>query len=156
MSSVGLNIPKLLPVTGTWAAPFALYHLILSARIVAIRVKSEQGLGDKYTKHASNDVLETDPLLTAVRCHGNFLENVPLAFIFLALAELNGGNKKYLNYVMAAFLAARVAHADGGLMIRGNFAGNGVGRPIGYFGSCGVIAGLSGYVAYLVKGYWGF
>ena len=81
---------------------------------------------------------------------------MPLAFIFLTICELNGGNRKNLNYVMAALLALRVAHADGGLMLKGKFGNNGVGRPLGYFGSSAVLAGLSGYAAYLVKGYWGF
>jgi hypothetical protein len=57
---------------------------------------------------------------------------------------------------MGVFLAMRVAHADFGLMLKGKFGSNGVGRPIGYFGSTGVVAGLAGYAAYLVNGYWGF
>jgi uncharacterized membrane protein YecN with MAPEG domain len=92
----------------------------------------------------------------ALRCHGNFLENVPLAFIFLIIAELNGGNRKYLHWTMATLLALRIAHADGGLRLQGKFGDNGVGRPLGYFGSCGVLMGLSGYAAWLCKGYWGF
>ncbi|TVY16070.1 hypothetical protein LARI1_G005052 [Lachnellula arida] len=143
--------PKLLPITGTWAAPFALYSSILSSRIVASRLKTEKFIGEKSTS-----INGVDPLQTAVRCQGNFLENVPLAFIFLALCELNGGNRKYLNYVMGAFLALRVAHVEGGLMLQGSFGTNGVGRPVGYFGSVGVVTGLAAYAAYLAKGYWGF
>ncbi|TVY86107.1 hypothetical protein LAWI1_G007051 [Lachnellula willkommii] len=143
--------PKLLPITGTWAAPFALYSSILSSRIVASRIKTEKFIGEKSTS-----INGVDPLQTAVRCQGNFLENVPLAFIFLALCELNGGNRKYLNYVMGAFLALRVAHVEGGLMLQGSFGTNGVGRPVGYFGSVGVVTGLAAYAAYLAKGYWGF
>lgn len=91
-----------------------------------------------------------------MRCHTNFLDTVPLAFIFLAITELNGGNRKGLNYVMATLLALRVAHADGGLRLQGKFGDNGVGRPLGYFGSMGVLGSLAGYSAWLVKGYWGF
>lgn len=49
---------------------------------------------------------------------------------------------------MAALLAVRIAHAEFGLRLKGAFGTNGVGRPIGYFGSAGVVAGLSGYAAY--------
>jgi hypothetical protein len=57
---------------------------------------------------------------------------------------------------MATLLALRIAHADGGLRLQGKFGDNGVGRPLGYFGSCGVLMGLSGYAGWLCKGYWGF
>jgi hypothetical protein len=57
---------------------------------------------------------------------------------------------------MGTLLALRVAHAEGGLRLQGEFGNNGIGRPIGYFGSIGVLGGLAGYTAYLVKGYWDF
>jgi uncharacterized membrane protein YecN with MAPEG domain len=84
------------------------------------------------------------------------IENVPLAFVFLGIAELNGGNKKALNYIMAALFALRLAHVEFGLRLKGNFGGSGVGRPIGYFGTSGILLGLGGYTTYLVKSYWGF
>jgi hypothetical protein len=71
-------------------------------------------------------------------------------------AELNGGSRKALHYTMATFFALRIAHSELGLRLRGNFGDSGVGRPIGYFGSLGVLAVLGGYSAALVKGYWGF
>lgn len=61
-----------------------------------------------------------------------------------------------LNYAMAILLGLRIAHAELGLMRQGDFGTNGVGRPVGYFGSMGVLGGLAGYVGWLVKGYWGF
>ena len=57
---------------------------------------------------------------------------------------------------MGVLLALRIAHADGGLMLKGDFGGGGIGRPIGYFGTNGVLIGLSAYAAWLAKGYWGF
>jgi hypothetical protein len=42
------------------------------------------------------------------------------------------------------------------MQLRGNFGGNAIGRPLGYIGSMGILAGLAGYSAYLVRGYWGF
>lgn len=53
---------------------------------------------------------------------------------------------------MGTLFALRIAHADFGLMREGNFGDNAVGRPIGYFGTVGVLAGLAGYVAKLVGG----
>jgi uncharacterized membrane protein YecN with MAPEG domain len=145
---------------------------------MATRVKNNHYIGDRlptvspsslHTQKQSNNPQPTtqatslsvdstpdrDPLEIASRCHANFIENVPLAFIFLTICELNGGNRKYLNYVMGLLFALRVAHADGGLRLKGRFGTCGVGRPMGYYGSCGVIGGLAGYAGWLVKGYWG-
>lgn len=77
-----------------------------------------------------------------------------MALIFLGVAELNGGNRKALSYAIAVLLALRVAHADFRLRLKGKFGGYGAGRPLGYFGTNGILLGLSGYAAWLVKGYW--
>ena len=61
-----------------------------------------------------------------------------------------------LHYTMASLLALRIAHAEAGLMVKGNFGDGGVGRPIGYVGSLGVLGGLAAYAGVLVKGYWEF
>ncbi|CZS90044.1 uncharacterized protein RAG0_01178 [Rhynchosporium agropyri] len=173
MSNVGISaIPKLLPIAGAWAAPFTLYNIFLSSRIFSQRIKKEVYFGDKDTSVPLPLSLSPLPLLhqhpfqesaekysvleLASHSHTNFLENVPLAFILLIIAELNGGNRKALNYTMGALLALRIAHAEAGLMIKGNFGDGGVGRPIGYVGSLGILGGLGAYAAVLVKGYWGF
>jgi len=81
----------------------------------------------------------------------NFAENVPLALALAAVVELNGGSRKALTWALSALVVFRLLHAEGGLMLK-NYMGPG--RPAGYFGTQGVIAGLAGYAAYLVKGYW--
>lgn len=68
-----------------------------------------------------------------------------------AFAELNGGNRKTITGLLSALLTLRILHAEAGLI-----KGLGIGRPIGYYGTMTTIAGLAGYAAYLVKGYWGF
>lgn len=68
--------------------------------------------------------------------------------MFLAIAELNGGNRKWLNAVMAGLFAARLAHAEFGLFVAGKYGDGGIGRPIGYFGTQGVLLGLAGYATY--------
>lgn len=47
-------------------------------------------------------------------------------------------------------MAFRIAHVEFGMMVKDCM---GPGRPIGYFGTQGVIAGLAGYLGYLVKDY---
>ncbi|PMD20330.1 hypothetical protein NA56DRAFT_178255 [Hyaloscypha hepaticicola] len=161
-SSVGLSATKLLPIAGSWAAPFTLYFLTLSSRVAAERLKTKVFIGDTCNccnkKDAANQPHKSrpDPLQLAIRCHSNFLQTVPLAFVLLTIAELNGGNREALTYLMATLFALRVAHADGGMRLRGNFGGGAIGRPLGYIGSMGVLAGLAGYSTYLVRAYWGF
>ncbi|KAE8452022.1 hypothetical protein EG329_002187 [Mollisiaceae sp. DMI_Dod_QoI] len=159
MAPIGVAVPKLLPIAGTWAAPFTLYNIILSSRIVSQRIKNDHYIGDKLpsSSSASSDKKTgPDDLQIASRCHTNFLENVPLAFILLIIAEANGGNRKILNYMMGTLFALRVAHAELGLKLQGKFGNNGIGRPLGYFGSLGVLGALGGYCTSLVAGYWGF
>jgi len=96
---------------------------------------------------------QLDPLYLATRAQANFLETVPLAFIFALVAELNGANRKVLNWVLAALLVFRVGHVEVGL--RGKEA-LGWGRTVGYYGSQAVVLGLGGWAGGLVRGYWGF
>ena len=77
---------------------------------------------------------------------------MPFALALAAIAELNGANRKVLTGALSALLAFRILHADFGLRATGSM---GNGRPIGYFGTLGVIGSLAGYTAYLGKGYWG-
>lgn len=141
-------------MTGTWTLPFAAYLLYLSNRVVYQRVKHEKYIGenlpDDNTAFASG---ATNQLQLDSRAHGNFVESVPFALVLAAIAELNGVNRKVLNYALGTLLLLRIAHVELGL--KGENA-NGIGRGIGFFGTQGFIAGIAGYGAYLVKGYWGY
>ncbi|MCJ1226919.1 hypothetical protein MMC12_003574 [Toensbergia leucococca] len=148
---IGVPVPKMLPMTGTWTLPFAAYLLFLSNRIVYYRLKHEKFIGDRIPIESLKE--EDDPLTLSTRAHANFIENVPLAFILAAVAELNGGNRKGLNYAMGALLVLRIAHAEFGIMAKD---GMGSGRPVGFYGTQGLLAGLAAYGTYLVKGYWGY
>ncbi|KAL8880989.1 MAG: hypothetical protein Q9198_001712 [Flavoplaca austrocitrina] len=145
----------MLPVTGVWTVPFTAYLLLLSNRVVHQRIKNKQWIGDKLNseKNTAGDAENPDPLFLEGRCHMNFLESVPFAFILTAIAELNGANRTVLNYAMAALFALRVGHVEVGLRGKGTMA---PGRPIGLFGTQGLMAGMAMYTAYLVKGYWGY
>ncbi|KAH9898864.1 MAPEG family-domain-containing protein [Xylariomycetidae sp. FL2044] len=144
---IGLSTPvlaPLLPVTGTFAAPFAAYFTFLSCRVVYHRFQEKYFTGDP-------DAESHKKLYLANRCHQNFIENVPLSLALAAFAELNGGNRKSLTYALGALFVSRVLHSDFGLI-----NGLSLGRPIGYWGSLAITSYLGVYAAYLVKGYWGF
>ncbi|TEA22335.1 hypothetical protein C8034_v007015 [Colletotrichum sidae] len=152
---IGLTtLPKLLPVTGTFALPFTLYYTLLSLRVVRERLSDKHYLGDNSSKPGSDQSSSyaDNKLYLATRAHANFAENVPLAFVLASLAELNGGNRKALGWFLGSLLVLRVLHADFGILRRGL----GYGRPTAYFGSIGLVAAVAGYGAFLVKGYWGF
>ena len=140
--------------------PFALFGTLLNWRVVAHRLADKHYLGDNSAKATDGQQAAAaaaapgkNGLFLATRCHQNFLENVPLALVLAATAELNGGNRQYLTAALGSLLALRVAHTELGLRRQDAM---GVGRPIGYFGTLAVQVGLAGYAAYLVKGYWGF
>ncbi|KAL8899356.1 MAG: hypothetical protein Q9192_001609 [Flavoplaca navasiana] len=139
---LGVPVPKMLPVTGVWTVPFTAYLLLLSNRVVYQRVKNKQWIGDKLNaeKNTTGDAENPDPLFLEGRCHMNFLESVPLAFVLAAIAELNGANRTVLNYAMAALFALRVGHVEVGLRGKGTMAS---GRPIGLFGTQGFMAGMA-------------
>jgi len=138
-------------ITGTWTLPFAAYFLLLTNRIVYHRLTTKTYLGDRLSPPSPSSSL--DPLYLATRAQSNFLETVPLAFIFALVAELNGANRKVLNWVLAALLVFRVGHVEVGLRGRGAL---GWGRPVGYYGSQAVVVGLGAWAGGLVRGYWGF
>lgn len=119
------------------------------------RVNNEQFMGDHLAASSSaprGDKEDHDPLLVASRCHSNFAENVPLALFLGAVCEMNGANRRVLTGSLAALLLLRVAHSELGLQGKGAMS---VGRPIGYFGTLGVVLGFAGWAGYLVRGYWG-
>lgn len=142
----------MLPITGTWTLPFTAYLFLLSTRVSRLRVEDQRLLGSKTSKaNAAGD--KADPLEVAVRSHGNFLENVPLALLAAAIVELNGGDRRLLNGGLAALLLFRILHVEYGLH---SASADAPGRLIGHLGTAGFLGGMSAYAAYLVKGYWGY
>lgn len=156
-TTVGLS-PSSLPITASFALPLTLYYTLLQTRVIRQRIATSTSIAQSSQPFSTSDSsTEEDPLLAAVRAQANFSENVPLALVLAGIAELNGGSKKALTYALATLAVARVLHADFGLLVQGGEKPYlGKGRPAGYFGTQGVILGLAGYAAYLVKGYWGF
>jgi uncharacterized membrane protein YecN with MAPEG domain len=55
-----------------------------------------------------------DPtLLRAVRRHGNFAENAAIFIVCVALLEMLGGGRLWVEALCAGFLIGRIAHAIG-------------------------------------------
>lgn len=140
-------MPKLLPITGTFAPFFASYFSLLSWRVVSQRLQTNKHLGTSETAAGG-----PDDLTVASRCHANFVENVPFALLLGVIVELNGGNRKILSGGLSALLAFRILHAEFGLRAKN---ATGFGRGIGHAGTISYLLGFAGYAGYLVKGYWG-
>ncbi|OTA79175.1 hypothetical protein M434DRAFT_55175, partial [Hypoxylon sp. CO27-5] len=80
-------------------------------------------------------------LLLLTRAHQNFSEYVPLALLLSAIAELNGADPRTLTKALTALLAARVLHAECGILRRDAM---GAGRPVGFYGTLAVMGWLAG------------
>jgi len=114
-----------------------------------LRVCTEEFI-DGSSPSSANEADRTK-LRAASRSQANFAENVPLALALATIVELNGGSRKTMTAALSALVVFRLLHAEFGLMAKKAI---GIGRPIGFFGTHSVVAGLAGYAAYLVKGYW--
>ena len=67
-------------------------------------------------------------LLRRMRRHANFVENVPLALLLIALLEMRGVNATAIHALGGAFLLGRIAHMSGfGDNVNNSFRGLGAG-----------------------------
>jgi hypothetical protein len=90
-------------VTGLYAALLAIVGIALTGMVGQLRGRTSISLGDKGNRE----------LIVANRRHMNFVENVPLALVLIALIELNGGAKAWVHVLGATLLAARIIHPFG-------------------------------------------
>ncbi len=91
------------PVTGLYAALLAVLCVFLSAAVGRIRGQNKLRLGD----------VGGEAVIVANRRHMNFVENVPLALLLIALVELNSAPKLWVHGLGAVLLLCRVAHPFG-------------------------------------------
>jgi hypothetical protein len=82
----------------------ALGTIFLALRVIRLRFRLGEGLGEGQRAD--------DRLLRAVRAHGNFVENVPLALILLALTELQVGTLASVWVAGGALVLGRLLHAS--------------------------------------------
>ena len=91
------------PVTTLYAALLACVGLVLQQLAGRERLRANVSLGDGG-----------DPrLLVAMRRQANFVEQVPLALLLLALIELNGASQAWLHGLGLLLFASRIVHPLG-------------------------------------------
>ncbi len=93
----------LVPVTGIYVALLALVGLVLQQHVGRERLRSGISL-----YHGDDE-----PLAVAMRRQANFVEQVPIALVLLAVLELNGAGALWLHGLGIALLVARVVHPFG-------------------------------------------
>lgn len=89
--------------TAFYASLLTLLYIGLSIRIIRLRFKLKIGLGDGGQ----------EPLIKAIRIHGNFSEYIPLALILLAGFELSGASSFWVHIFGAVLFIGRILHAVG-------------------------------------------
>ena len=99
MSSVALP----LATAGLYAGLLILGAIALKAFVIRLRFMKRIGLGDG----------EDPALMKAVRIHGNYVENVPLAIAGLTLLGLLGASVWLVHLCGLALMVGRAAHAQG-------------------------------------------
>jgi uncharacterized membrane protein YecN with MAPEG domain len=95
--------PIVLPITLTIAAAAAVLHIWLAGRVSQLRRGYKISIGD-----GGNEAL-----LRRIRAHGNYIENMPVVLILLALLELAGGDPRILWGAAILFILSRILHAFG-------------------------------------------
>ena len=93
----------LLPITSLLSSVLAIWYLVLTARVIAIRRDAKISLGD-----GDNPVL-----LRRMRAQGNFAEYVPIGLVLFALAEIQSINAIWLALLAVTFAGGRIAHGYG-------------------------------------------
>ena len=92
-----------LSITPVYAALLALVFLVLSFRVIFVRMGAKVSYGDG----------ENPTLQVRIRAHANFAEYTPLVLLLLLIAELLGGHALLLHAMGLMLLVGRVAHAVG-------------------------------------------
>ena len=109
-------------ITGLYAGICGLLLVVLYVRISQRRLATKIGVG------SSGDA----ELEQRVRAHGNLVESAPLALILLYLIEQSGLSATYVHVLGAAFIVARLAHAQGMSITTGRSTGR-------FYGSLGTV-----------------
>lgn len=132
MTTPLLGTLSLVSVTSLYAALNAFLTVGLSINVSRVRTKLQVFRGDGGNPD----------LVSAIRAHGNNIEQVPMTLLLLLLAELSGGGSTALHVFGGALLVARMAHAFG--MIRKSPV-----QTVGAVLTLVVQLGLAGWVLWL-------
>jgi uncharacterized membrane protein YecN with MAPEG domain len=109
-------------ITGIYAGICGLLLGVLYVRISQRRLTTKIGVG------SGGDA----ELEQRVRAHGNLVESAPFALVLLYLIEQTGLSSTYIHVFGAAFVFARLAHAQGLSTTTGRSAGR-------FYGSLGTV-----------------
>ena len=109
-------------ITGIYAGICGLLLVVLYVRISQRRLATKIGVGSGGDKE----------LEQRVRAHGNLVESAPFALLLLYLTEQTGLNSTYVHVLGAAFVVARLAHAQGMSTTTGQSTGR-------FYGSLGTV-----------------
>ena len=90
-------------ITAPFAAGLTLIFIVLTFAVIFARGRAKVGLGDGGNPD----------LLQAMRRQANFVENVPLTLLLMALAEAGGAGATLLTVCGSALLLARLVHPFG-------------------------------------------
>ena len=127
--------PIILPITLTIAAAAAVLHIWLAGRVSQLRRAYRISIGD-----GGNEALHR-----RIRAHGNYVENMPVVLILLALVELAGGDPRVLWGTAILFVISRLLHAFG--MDRPSPSRL---RMFGMIGSTVALVLLAGYAIFML------
>jgi len=116
-------------ITGVYAALCGLLLVVLYVRVSQRRLATKIGAGT-----SGDAVLEQ-----RVRAHANLIENAPLVLFLLYLVEQTGLDAWAVHVFGAAFLVARLLHAQG----MSGSTGRSAGRFYGSIGTLLILAALS-------------
>lgn len=109
-------------ITGIYAGICGLLLGVLYVRISQRRLTTKIGVG------SGGDA----ELEQRVRAYGNLVESAPFALVLLYLIEQTGLSSTYIHVFGAAFVFARLAHAQGMSTTTGRSAGR-------FYGSLGTV-----------------
>ncbi|MCS5710559.1 MAPEG family protein [Candidatus Berkiella aquae] len=90
-------------ITGFYATLLAFFIMVLTVRVVHLRIKYRVGFLDGGHEE----------LTKAIRVHGNAIETIPMVLILMACAEVAGISSLALHIAGIALVLARVHHATG-------------------------------------------
>ena len=120
----------ILPISLTLAGAAAILNIWIASRVSRLRAVHRISIGD-----GGNEAL-----LRRMRAHANYVENMPIFLIMIALIELAGGDARILWAAGILFILSRILHAFG--MDRPSPSRL---RMIGMIGSTTVLIGLAGW-----------
>lgn len=90
-------------LTGLYAIPLVVLMIGLSTHITLLRASTGISIMDGGNMQ----------LAERIRRHGNFVENVPMVLLLMAIAELLGATAVWMHTAGALLLAGRALHAAG-------------------------------------------